>query len=99
MTFPKIDFFHAPQKELLLQKISLLQKPLLKWTKTSEKGIKVTGKVYQIKIFRVKWTTRKDIFIDRIASAWLIREIYRPKARFVFVSKGTEKKPPRHGAL
>src|SRR3989337_2776983 len=39
----KIDFFHAPQKELLLQKIASLQKMLLKWTKTSEKEIKVTA--------------------------------------------------------
>ena len=90
----KIDFFHAPQKELLLQKISSLQKTLLKWTKTSEKEIKVTGKVYQIKDFSgKKWATRKDIFIDRIASAWLIRRFIDPKARFVFMSKGTEKVP------
>ena len=90
----KIDFFHAPQKEILLQKIASLQKTLLKWTKTSEKEIKVTGKVYQIKDFSgKKWATRKDIFIDRIASAWLIRRFIDPKARFVFVSKGTEKVP------
>ncbi|HCY18719.1 MAG TPA: hypothetical protein DHU69_02940 [Deltaproteobacteria bacterium] len=90
----KIDFFHAPQKEILLQKIASLQKMLLKWTKTSEKEIKVTGKVYQIKDFSGrKWATRKDIFIDRIASAWLIRRFIDPKARFVFVSKGTEKAP------
>ena len=90
----KIDFFHAPQKEILLQKIASLQKVLLKWTKTSEKEIKVTGKVYQIKDFSgKKWATRKDIFIDRIASAWLIRRFIDPKARFVFVPKGTEKTP------
>ena len=90
----KIDFFHAPQKEILLQKIASLQKMLLKWTKTSEKEIKVTGKIYQIKDFSgKKWVTRKDIFIDRIASAWLIRRFIDPKARFVFVSKGTEKVP------
>jgi len=90
----KIDFFHAPQKEILLQKIASLQKTLLKWTKTTEKEIKVTDKVYQIKDFSgKKWVTRKDIFIDRIASAWLIRRFIDPKARFVFVSKGTEKVP------
>lgn len=90
----KIDFFHAPQKEILLQKIASLQKTLLKWTKTSEKEIKVTGKVYQIKDFLgKKWVTRKDIFIDRIASAWLIRRFIDPKARFVFVLKGTGKIP------
>lgn len=90
----KIDFFHAPQKKILLQKIASLQKMLLKWAKTSEKEIQVTGKVYQIKDFSgKKWVTRKDIFIDRIASAWLIKRFIDPKARFVFISKGTEKAP------
>jgi hypothetical protein len=30
------------------------------------------------------WTTRKDVHVDRIASAWLIRRFIDPKARFVF---------------
>jgi len=90
----KIDFFHAPQKEILLQKIASLQKMFLKWATTTEKEIKVTGKGYQIKDFSgKKWATRKDIFIDRIASAWLIRRFIDPNARFVFMSKGTGKTP------
>lgn len=31
------------------------------------------------------WVTRKDVFVDRIASAWLIRRFIDPSARFVFV--------------
>jgi hypothetical protein len=90
----KIDFFHAPQKELLLQKISALQKMLLKWAITSEKEIKITDKAYQIKDFsNKKWVTRKEIFIDRLASAWLIKRFIDPKARFSFLPKGTEKAP------
>ena len=34
------------------------------------------------------WVTRKDVHVDRIASAWLIRRFIDPKARFKFV-------PPR----
>jgi len=30
------------------------------------------------------WMTRKDVHVDRIASAWLIRRFIDPKARFVF---------------
>ena len=56
----KIDFFHAPQKELLLQKIASLQKTILKRTKTSEKEIQVTGKVYQIKDFSGKKNGRHE---------------------------------------
>jgi len=89
----KIDFFRAPHKEILLQKIASLQKTILKWAKTSEKEIKVTGKVYQIKDFSgKKWATRKDIFIDRIASAWLIRRFIDSKAGFIFSPKGEKTK-------
>ena len=31
------------------------------------------------------WVTRKDVHVDRIASAWLIRRFIDPKARFKFV--------------
>ncbi len=31
------------------------------------------------------WVTRKGVYIDRIASAWLIRRFIDPKARFKFV--------------
>jgi len=30
------------------------------------------------------WVTRPDVFVDRIASAWLIKRFIDPKARFVF---------------
>ena len=32
------------------------------------------------------WVTRQGVFIDRIASAWLIRRFIDPKARFKFVA-------------
>jgi hypothetical protein len=32
------------------------------------------------------WVTRRDVYIDRIASAWLIRRFIDPKARFKFTS-------------
>ncbi|HEV8445425.1 MAG TPA: chromate resistance protein ChrB domain-containing protein [Gemmatimonadaceae bacterium] len=32
------------------------------------------------------WVTRQGVFVDRIASAWLIRRSIDPKARFKFVS-------------
>ena len=31
------------------------------------------------------WVTRRDVFVDRIASAWLIRRFIDPEARFKFV--------------
>jgi hypothetical protein len=38
------------------------------------------------------WVTRRDVHIDRIASAWLIRRFIDPKARFRFVGE-------KHGKL
>ena len=32
------------------------------------------------------WVTRKDVHIDRIASAWLIRRFIDPKAQFKFTA-------------
>lgn len=40
------------------------------------------------------WVTRQGVFIDRIASAWLIRRFIDPDAEFRFVpAKGYKKKP------
>lgn len=40
------------------------------------------------------WVTRQGVFIDRIASAWLIRRFIDPKARFKFVpARGYAAKP------
>ena len=39
------------------------------------------------------WVTRKDVHIDRIASAWLIRRFIDPKARFKFTGVGLPAQP------
>src|SRR6185437_5946695 len=40
------------------------------------------------------WVTRKGVFVDRIASAWLIRRFIDPDARFKFVpAKGYTPSP------
>ena len=43
------------------------------------------------------WVTRRDVFVDRIASAWLIRRFIDPKARFKFV--GSKTYQPRSGEV
>jgi hypothetical protein len=43
------------------------------------------------------WVTRRDVFIDRIASAWLIRRFIDPKARFKFT--GAKTYQPRKGEV
>lgn len=43
------------------------------------------------------WVTRKDIHVDRMASAWLIRRFIDPRARLRFVD--LTRSPPRPGEL
>ena len=43
------------------------------------------------------WVTRRDVYIDRIASAWLIRRFIDSKARFKFTGAKTYK--PRKGEV
>ncbi len=41
------------------------------------------------------WVTRRDIRIDRIASAWLIRRFIDPRARFKYVAATAYRGRPR----
>jgi len=46
------------------------------------------------------WVTRQGVFVDRIASAWLIRRFIDPEARFKFVAPGGQRGyRPRAGEL
>lgn len=88
----KIDFFHAPQRDVLLKKIESIRQKIREWSKKRKGEVPAINKVYQKKDFLgKKWATRKDIHIDRLASAWLIRRFIDPNAKFVFISKGENK--------
>ena len=39
------------------------------------------------------WVTRRDVYIDRIASAWLIKRFIDRKARFKFVANNHSRRP------
>lgn len=41
------------------------------------------------------WVTRRGVFVDRMASAWLIRRFIDPKARFRFVDLKTYRHRPK----
>jgi len=90
----RIDFFNAPQKERVSQKIQLLQQKLDGWSKATKREVRGIDKTYQAKDYvGKKWVTRKDVYIDRMASAWLIRRFIDTKARFIFLPKSTDKTP------
>ena len=85
----KIDFFSSDEGKSLAAKIKQAEAEI---KRDSVKGAKKIGPAaiipqslgdYQGK----KWTTRKKPFIDRMASAWLIRKLIDRDATFAFVDE------------
>ncbi len=85
----KIDFFSNPLSKKAQQMLNDISARLIspEDPMTSE-----SVKNYSRKDFQGKtWTTRENIHIDRVCSAWLIRRFIDPSAKFVF---GPEKSLP-----
>ena len=78
-----IDFFGAPGREAaegLISGVEARMRKAIGWK--SRARLETTRR----EDFRVKtWVTRKGIYMDRMASAWLIRRFIDPNARFKFV--------------
>jgi hypothetical protein len=83
-----IDFFAADGRAACLAVIEQLEARIVAQEKPSTAG-SVPGE------FRGRtWVTRANIFVDRMASAWLIRRYIDPEARFRFVEPGTYRHEP-----
>ncbi len=80
-----IDFFGAPGRqaaEAALEKVeSRLRLPERRDT-TRATARRATSTAVRGRT----WVTRRSVFVDRIASAWLIRRFIDPEARFKFVA-------------
>ena len=82
----KIDFFsQSPPKRLL----RILDEIGTRLSTNVEVKAEVSPiKAHSVREFQKKiWTTRQDIHIDRLCSAWLIRRFIDPSARFVFAAE------------
>jgi hypothetical protein len=85
----RIDFFSSREGAALSERIKLVAAELKKLSGTvTVKGIPLTistkaADAYQRKI----WVTRKRPFIDRMASAWLIRRFIDKGAVFEFIDE------------
>lgn len=78
-----IDFFGAPGREAATGLVSGLEARLT--DKDSTLGAD-SARTFRREDFLGKtWVTRKGIYVDRMASAWLIRRFIDPDARFKFV--------------
>jgi hypothetical protein len=79
-----IDFFDAPERRAAQDALDALEarvRPVLAETA----GMARAGRVPSEYRNRT-WVTRAGVYVDRIASAWLIRTFIDPDARFEFVA-------------
>jgi hypothetical protein len=80
-----IDFFGSPFREQVERAVNALERP-----KSEEFHFEI-GRISRAAYRNRAWVTRPRPGIDRVTSAWLIRKLIDPKARFVFANEG--KKP------
>lgn len=84
------DFFNASNKTKAVKSYELCQKTLLDSQAVSKpKAIgPASESKYNLADYQEKlWITRRDIHIDRLASAWLIKRFIDRRPRFRFVAK------------
>jgi hypothetical protein len=83
-----IDFFNAPARRSVDRALAALEVRLRRPAERPGGGrTKDRGKTMQ----GLTWVTRRDVYIDRIACAWLVRRFIDPKARFKFTGAKTYK--------
>jgi len=86
-----IDFFHADGRQPALAAYERCQKairaahgPISKATRSTSASATLNLAEYQGR----RWMTRRNLHIDRLASAWLIRQFIDKHPRFYFVAEG-----------
>jgi len=87
-----IDFFGAPRRRAAQEEVARLEARL------RPPSAQVSAPARPAEAPRgTTWVTREGVYIDRIASAWLIGRFIDPKARFKFVAADGYR--PRPGEL
>ena len=82
-----IDFFIQPLGVQALNLSNWLESQLLH--QTHEDDLPALEKAKRENYLGKIWVTRKNLHIDRLASAWLIRRFIDPRAKFLFVDGKT----------
>jgi hypothetical protein len=90
----RIDFFNAHASSPAISLVQSIEDRLRPVTATIESQTSITSPSAMRN--RV-WVTREGVFVDRIASAWLIRRFIDPLARFKFVAPKSYR--PERGEL
>jgi hypothetical protein len=82
-----VDFFGSPLRGQVERALNAIEKP-----QSKESHLQL-GKPSRAEYRNKVWVTRPRPGVDRVMSAWLIRNLIDPKARFVFASQ--DKKPAK----
>ena len=86
-----IDFFEASGRAVADKALNALE---VKLAPANVRQAAASSRVDRGKYRARTWVTRKGVFVDRIASAWLIRRFVDPDARFRFVDPETYRSMP-----
>jgi len=82
-----IDFFDAPERATAVEALDLLEAELQ--PERSAPRAKRATRANRDEYHGRTWVTREGVFVDRMASAWLIRRFIDSDARFRFVREET----------
>jgi hypothetical protein len=77
-----IDFFGAPGRVAAEAALASLGRRLQRTERTTEQSRELSPESYQGRT----WVTRKNVHVDRMACAWLVRRFIDPDAKFKFVA-------------
>ena len=88
-----IDYFDAPERAMAEEALMIAERELVPEAVEREAPRDFDPASYRGRT----WVTRADVFVDRMASAWLIRRFIDPEARFKCVRDASYK--PAKGEL
>ena len=77
----RVDFFGSPDRRATEAALAALEQR----ARPTESSTRSTASLDRAEFRARVWVTRRDVFVDRMASAWLIRRFIDPAARFRFV--------------
>jgi hypothetical protein len=82
-----IDFFHSEKGRVLKKAIQHVQVKLESFLESNEVAVQAIVPLLNIGHYHGKqWQTRTRPFVDRMASAWLIKKFIDTNAKFIFLN-------------
>lgn len=87
-----IDFFDAPARSTAIAAYDRCRKALREFQSREKESTRAgsgTGDLSDLAKYQGRrWVTRHNLFIDRLASIWLVRRFIDKRARFYYVADG-----------